>query len=175
MSEIIIPLHGLTREGQEFDFALDDNFLSDFGRDVLEGLDCKAHFRAVSKGGWIEIECSVAGSAKVLCDRCLEDLFLPVDVHELLTIRFDAEPEEIVSEDDNDITLREGTAEMDMGQTLYDLVCVSLPMCKVHPEGECNPSALARLSKEEDMAAEPMNTPFSGLKDLINSKKNNKE
>ena len=80
-----------------------------------------------------------------------------------------------MSEDENDITLREGTAEMDMGQTLYDLVCVSLPMCKVHPEGECNPDALARLSKEEQAATEPMNTPFSGLKDLLKQKeiKNN--
>ena len=171
MSEITIPLHGTTREGQEFDFVLDDSFLDAFSRDILEGVDCKAHLRARHKGGWIEIECQVAGKARVLCDRCMDDLLLPVDVNETLTVRFDDSPEDVVNDDDNVIVLREGTSELDMSQLLYDLICVSLPMQRVHPEGECNPQAVARLSKEEDMAAEPVNTPFSGLKELINSRK----
>ena len=171
MSEIIIPLHGATRKGQEFDFELNDRFLEEFGRDVLEGVDCKVRLYVVQKGDWIEIQCAIKGNARVQCDRCLEDLFLPVDVDETLTVRFDAAPEEVVSDDDNTIILREGTSEMDMAQILYDLVCVSLPMSRVHPEGGCNPDALSRLSKEEDEAREPVNTPFSGLKELINSKK----
>ena len=172
MSEIVIPLHGATRKGQEFDYELSDAFLSDFGRDVLEGLDCKVHLFVVQKGDWLEVQCAIKGNAKVQCDRCLEDLLLPVDVEETLTVRFDAAPEDVVNDDDNVIILREGTSEMDLGQTLYDLVCVSLPMCKVHPEGECNPEALARLSKEEEIAKEPVNTPFSGLKDLLKQKEN---
>ncbi len=172
MSEILIPLHGATRKGQEFDFELNDRFLDEFGRNVLEGVDCKASLYVVQKGDWIEVQCAIQGNARVQCDRCLDDLFLPVDVNETLTIRFDAAPEEVVNDDDNTIILREGTSEMDLAQTLYDLVCVSLPMCRVHPEGECNPDALSRLSNEEDEAKEPVNTPFSGLKDLLKQKKN---
>ena len=173
MSEIIIPLHGLTRGGQEFDFVLDDSFLDEFSHDVVQGLDCKAHVAAEQKGSWIEIHCTVTGQALVLCDRSLEDLRLPVVIDQMLTVRFDTEPEEVVNEDDNVITLLEGTSEFDLGQTLYDLTCVSLPMQKVHQQGGCNPEALARLSDEAQMERQPaMNTPFSGLKDLLKQKKN---
>ena len=94
-------------------------------------------------------------------------------IDEQLTIRFDAEPDDVVNDDDNVIILREGTAEMDMAQTLYDLICVSLPMQKVHPEGGCNPVALSHLGDEADAATDaPANTPFSGLKELLKQKKN---
>ncbi|MBO4557945.1 MAG: DUF177 domain-containing protein [Bacteroidales bacterium] len=172
MSEIIIPLHGLTRSKQEFDFALEESFLDGFGREVIQGVNCAAHFTAQQKGDWIEIHCTVAGEVKVECDRCLEDLFLPVAIDETLTVRFDENPEEVVNEDDNNIILREGTSEMDMSQTLYDLICVSLPLQKVHPEGGCNPETIAHLAKEEEQAASGLNTPFSGLKELLKQKKN---
>lgn len=172
MSAIIIPLHGLTKGGQEFDYVLNDSFLDGFSHDVVEGLECDAHLKAEQRGGWIEIHCRLQGKARVLCDRCLDNLFLPVEIDQALTVRFDEDPEEVVNDDDNIIILREGTSEIDLSQTLYDLICVSLPMTKVHPEGECNPDALARLSKEEQAASEPMNTPFSGLKDLLKQKEN---
>lgn len=172
MSEITIPLHGLTRGGQEFDFVLDDAFLDAFSHDVVAGLDAVAHFFAEQKGGWIEIHCTAEGSATVECDRCLEPLLLPLAVDQVLTVRFDSEPEEVVNDDDNTIILREGTSEMDFAQVLYDLICVSLPMTKVHPEGQCDPGAIGRLSREEDIAKESGNTPFSGLKDLLKQSKN---
>ncbi len=167
MSEIIIPLKGTTRRGQEFDFSLDDRFLEGFGRDILEGMECGVHVAVRHRGDWIEVSLQIAGRVKVLCDRCLEEMFLPVEVTETLSVRFDAEPEDVVEEDDNVIILREGTPELDLSQTLYDLVCVSVPMCRVHPEGECNPEAVARLSREEDGACGGGNTPFTGLKDML--------
>ena len=173
MSEIIIPLHGLTRGGQDFDFEIADSFLDEFSREVVQGLDCKAHIVAEQKGSWIEIHCTVQGTSQVVCDRCLEDLQMPVCIDQTLTVRFDAEPEDVVNEDDNVIILREGTSEIDLGQTLYDLVCVSLPMQKVHPAGECNPAALSRLSDESlNNAQAAANTPFSGLKEMLKQKKN---
>ena len=173
MSEIIIPLHGLTRGGQEFDFVLGDTFLDDFSHEVIQGLECKAHIVAEQKGSWIEIHCTAEGHAKVMCDRCLEDLLMPVAIDQALTVRFDAEPEDVVNEDDNVIILREGTSEFDLGQTMYDLICVSLPMQKVHPDGGCNPAALSRLSNESQANAQAAaNTPFSGLKELLKQKKN---
>ena len=175
--EIVIPLHGLTRGGQEFEFSLGDDFLERFSRDLIQGLDARADLVAEQKGGWIEINCKVAGEAKVECDRCLEELQMPIAIDQRLTIRFDAEPGDVVNEDDNIIILREGTSEVDLAQTIYDLICVSLPMQKVHPEGQCSQAVLSRLSDEADAKKDaPANTPFSGLKDLLKqNRKNNKD
>ena len=168
--EIVIPLHGLTRGGQEFDFLLGDDFLERFSHDLIQGLDARADLVAEQKGGWIDINCKIEGEAKVECDRCLEELLMPVAIDQRLTVRFDAEPGDVVNEDDNIIILREGTSEVDLAQTVYDLICVSLPMQRVHPEGQCSQAALSRLSDEADAKDVAANTPFSGLKDLLKLK-----
>lgn len=170
MMEIVIPLHGLTRGGQEFGFLLGDDFLEGFSHDLIQGLDVRADLVAEQKGGWIEINCKIEGEAKVECDRCLEELLMPVAIDQRLTIRFDAEPGDVVNEDDNIIILREGTSEVDLAQTVYDLICVSLPMQRVHPEGQCSQASLSRLSDEADAKDVAANTPFSGLKDLLELK-----
>ena len=168
MSEIIIPLHGLSKGSQEFEFKLDDRFLDEFGNGVVNGVDGAAHFAVERKGSWIEIVCAVEGEAKVECDRCLEDLYLPVDTEQKLTVRFDADPEEVVNDDDNTIILVDGTSEIDLGQTVYDFICLSLPLQKVHPEGECNMETVSKIGIDSSMEGQiPANTPFSGLKDLL--------
>ena len=150
---------------------LGDDFLERFSRDLIQGLDARANLVAEQKGGWIEIHCKVVGEAKVECDRCLEELQMPLGIDQRLTIRFDAEPGDVVNEDDNIIILREGTSEVDLAQTIYDLICVSLPMQRVHPEGQCSQAALSRLSDEAAAKKDaPANTPFSGLKDLLKLK-----
>lgn len=172
MSDIIIPLHGLSKGRQEFDFRLDDSFLDEFGQGVVNGVSGTAHFAVERKGSWIEIECETEGSAKVECDRCLEDLYLPINSQQKLTVRFDENPEEVVNDDDNTIILVDGTSEIDMGQTVYDFICLSLPLQKVHPEGECNMDTVSRIAgnggEAEQIAG---NTPFSGLRDLLKESK----
>ena len=37
--------------------------------------------------------------------------------------------------------------ELDLGQDVYDFVCISLPIQRVHPEGECNQETTKYLSK----------------------------
>ena len=46
-----------------------------------------------------------------------------------------------------------------MSQIVYDYICLSLPLQRVHEEGECNPEVMARLSGEESPAA----NPFKGM------------
>ena len=172
MSDMIIPLHGLSKGRQEFEFKLDDGFLDEFGKGVVNGVSGTAHFAVERKGSWIEIECVIEGSAKVECDRCLEDLYLPVDSRQCLTVRFDENPEEVVNDDDDTIILMDGTSEVDMGQTVYDFICLSLPLQKVHPEGECNMETISRIAGNGgEEAPSQGNTPFSGLKDLLKESK----
>lgn len=78
----------------------------------------------------IEIRCTIDGSVIVICDRCLERLELPVETG------FELDDDEI-----------DHCRDIDLRQDIYDYVCISLPMQRVHPEGECNEETVKYLSK----------------------------
>ena len=51
--------------------------------------------------------------------------------------------------------------QIHMSQIVYDYVCLSLPLQRVHPEGECNPDTVRFLGQEErkdEEAAPPTTT-----------------
>ncbi len=79
----------------------------------------------------VDAECSIEGSVTVACDRCLEDLDIPVET---------SFEESYVPEGD----------ELDLSQDVYDFICIALPLQRVHPEGECNQETVKFLSKDEE-------------------------
>ena len=61
---------------------------------------------------------------------------------------------------------------LDLSQAIYDYICLSLPVQRVHEEGECDPEAMKYLSSEngEEPVQKDSSTPFAGLKDLLGKK-----
>ena len=112
------------------------------------------------------------------CDRCLEELVLPVDVMALLSVKSGRESDgrEVAREGDREIVwLPEDNTELDLSQIVYDYTCLSLPMLKVHPDGQCNPDMVRFICKEAANApkgpASETDSPFAALKDLLELKK----
>ena len=70
------------------------------------------------------------------------------------------------------IFIPETQAELDMSQIIYDYVCLSLPMQRVHEDGECNPEAMkyyggAVEEVEDEAGADAGENPFAALKDMF--------
>ena len=101
----------------------------------------------------VEAVLRLSGTVTVPCTRCLEALALPVE----------AQPSEVLTPGEY--------PEWDLSQAVYDYVCLSLPIQRVHPEGECNPDTVRFLSQverpDEEAAA---SSPFAALKGLFDSK-----
>ena len=64
--------------------------------------------------------------------------------------------------------------EWDLSQAVYDFVCLSLPLQRLHPEGQCDPNTVRFLSHkergDEEAEAAAANSPFAALKGLFDSK-----
>lgn len=124
--KLTIPSQELTADTREYFWHLDGEFFSEMGS--VEVLDADLDVLAkVSDDGSLTAECSVKGKVTVECDRCLDPLDLPVVL-------------DFVLED------LEADACLDLRQDVYDYVCTSLPMQRVHPEGGCNPDAVKYLA-----------------------------
>ena len=122
-------------------------------------------------GRYLGVDCEIDGTVPVACDRCLEDLEMPVAADVLLSVKYgDEESSEDHQEGEREIVfVPEGEAELDLSQIIYDYVCLSLPMQRHHDEGECNPDALKFLAGGDPVASEEVdaNSPFAALKGLI--------
>ena len=168
MQPFVVPLNGLTQGGTGFSWHADSSFFGNFeGSDILDA-DLEVGAVAEKSAGWLGISCTVHGSVDVACDRCLETLRLAVETSFMLSVKFGKEDQRSESDDREIVMLPDGEAELDLSQFVYDYVCTSLPMRRVHPDGECNPEVLRYLNPEDNTAQEPVSdSPFAALKNML--------
>ena len=169
--EFIIPLNGLTTGNHEYEWRVGKEFFESFENSEMLDAELVASVVVEKSGRYLGIDCDVTGDVTVECDRCLDDLILPVDVEVRLSVKYgDEESSEEHREGEREVVfIPETDAEMDLSQIIYDYVCLSLPMQRTHDEGECNPEVMKMYGapEESEVKEEEGENPFSALKDLF--------
>lgn len=169
--DFIIPLNGWAAGERDFRWQADTEFFQKF--DNTEILDAAVGIgaKAVKSGHYIGVDLDIQGTVTVACDRCLEDLTLPVEAHPAFSVKFGTEAlaEEEMREGSREILFLDADdADLDLSQVIYDYVCLALPMQRVHAEGECNPDTVKFLSRGAgNEEAATTDSPFSALKGLF--------
>jgi len=92
----------------------------------------------------MQIAVNINGMVTLACDRCLENLILPVSTNGELAVRF-GKGEDSNPDEDDLLVLEPSEGEIDLSQYIYDSICVSLPLQRVHSEGQCNPEMIKKL------------------------------
>jgi uncharacterized metal-binding protein YceD (DUF177 family) len=172
---IKVPLRGLSNGSYTFDYQADGEFFHAFGSEIVKDAVCAISMVVTKSRDFLKVECAITGSVTVECDRCLDDLQIPIEVVRGLLVKYGLEEEDAEdgSGDDDVMIVEDSAATLDLSQFVYDYVCLALPLQMVHPEGECNPLMTAYLAKETGgETAVEYNMPFSGLKDLLDNKNN---
>ncbi len=167
--EFVIPLNGLSAGKNEFGWQARKEFFETFENSEILDAQLDVSVLVEKSGRYVGVDCEVRGSVSVECDRCLGDLVMPVDEEILLSVKFG---EEGSSEDSEGgtrevIYLPQDDAVLDMKQIIYDYVCLSLPMQRFHPDGECDPEAVRHLMGPETNVREDSDNPFAALKGLF--------
>ena len=169
--KFIIPLNGLAAGMTEFSWQAGKEFFDSFENSEILGAHLDADVRVEKSGRYIGVDCDVRGEVTVECDRCLDELEMPVDVEIMLSVKYgDEESSENPQEGEREVIfIPETDAEMDMSQIIYDYVCLSLPMQRMHDEGECNPEVMKRYGapEETEVSQEEGVSPFSALKGMF--------
>ena len=155
MDSFIIPLNGWAAGERKFRFHADTEFFHKFDNIEILDADVNVEIR-VTKEGMQKVEAvlHLQGTVTVPCNRCLEPVVIPVE----------ANPSEVLAPGEEEV-------DWDLSQAVYDYVCLSLPLQRVHPEGECNPDTVRFLSRKERGDEEAASSsPFAALKGLFDSK-----
>ena len=167
---MVIPLNGLTTGMNAFSWKVGKEFFESFENSEMLDAELVASVVVEKSGRYLGIDCDIAGDVTVECDRCLDDLVLPVDVEVRLSIKYGDEEssDEHHAGEREVVFVPETDAEFDMSQIIYDYICLALPMQRVHEDGDCDPDALKHLSTGEPVEVESEeNNPFSALKDMF--------
>ena len=167
-NNFIIPLNGLAAGENRFSWHAGKEFFEAFENTEILDADLDVSVMVEKSGRYVGVDCEVDGAVVVACDRCMEDLRMPICTDIMLSVKFG---EEESSEDHQEgererVFIPEGDAEMDLSQILYDYICLALPMQRYHKDGECNPEVMRYLERGE-LTEKDVNNPFAALKDLM--------
>ena len=176
LQPFIIALNGLAAGKSQFRWHAEGQFFSSFENSEILDADVDIEVIVEKSGKYIGVDLEIDGEVTVECDRCLADLQLPVSASPKFSVKFgeSSENENITPEGEREIiVLPETDTEMDLSQVIYDYVCISLPLTRVHEDGECDPETVKYLCMEDcptATAAEEVESPFAALKSLLEEK-----
>lgn len=128
----------------ECEFLLDNLFFADIdGPEVQKGkVKVKLTVKRTSRA--FELNFQTEGVVYLPCDRCLDEMELPVTSSDKLMVKFGKQYGE---EGDNLIIVPEDEGDINVAWFMYEFVALSIPMKHVHAPGKCNKGMTGKLNK----------------------------
>jgi uncharacterized metal-binding protein YceD (DUF177 family) len=142
-----IPHKGLKNGTHRFEFEVDDAFFSEFEGAGIKGGHASVKVDLDKGTSALLLSFAIEGEVTVECDRCLEDLSMPVHYEGELKVKFSDEARD---GDGEEMWISPAESETDLAQYIYESIVLSLPYIRVHgedPSGRslCNEDMLARF------------------------------
>lgn len=148
-----------------FEFDVDNKFFEEF--DDCEFIDStfKVELEFIKQSTMMLLNFSFNGTITVPCDRCLDDVIIPVEGEEKLIVKFGREE---YSDTDDIVILPENEYEINVAQYIYEFIEINIPQRKIHEEGECNDEAIKKLNELEVKNDKDIDPRWSALNNLNN-------
>ena len=171
----IIGVKGLSQGRHTFRFHVDKTLFESFGNSQILDADIDVTIELDKEGRRMLLTDCSKGYVVVECDRCLDELRLPVSLKTDVEVIFAEQG--AAEESDEYLVVDPSDGELDVTQFVYDYICINLPLRKVHEEGKCNRQMLEKLQQAsqagEGNSLTNENSPFKDLERLLNSENNN--
>ncbi|MBQ8423404.1 MAG: DUF177 domain-containing protein [Coprobacter sp.] len=141
-STYTIPLKSLSDGVHEYTYHLDDNFFAEIDSPEVQKGEADAVVTVRRTGETFELHVTIEGRISIPCDRCLDDMELPVETDDILYVKFG---EEYSEESENLIVVPESEGTIDLAWYIFECIALTIPLMHTHAEGECNPEMAAIL------------------------------
>lgn len=127
-----------------YEFQLDNLFFANIdGPEVQKGkINVVLAVKKTSKA--FELEFQTNGVVMVSCDRCLDEMELPVSSTDTLFVKFGSTYAE---EGNNMVVVPEEEGDINVAWFMYEFIALNIPIKHVHAPGKCNKSMMGKLNK----------------------------
>jgi len=175
LKEFNIPFIGLKEGSHLFEYQIDKKFFEAFQFDDFNDINLKTNLNFVKKATLFELFFSIKGTVNVPCDVTNEPFDLDIDGNLNLIVKFGPE---FNDEHDEILILPNEAYQINIAQYIYELIVLSVPSKRVHPNvlnGSMESDTLKRLEElkinEENIVEENSTDPrWDKLKDLLTDK-----
>ena len=168
-----IDFKGLCADDTTVAYHLDNSYFEALeGAEVSKGDVSVAMNIHRTTDRYFDLAFHISGHITLPCDRCLEDMQLPVDTDARLVVKLGDE----YSEDDDLVTVPESESSLNVAWFIYEFIALAIPIKHVHAPGKCNRAMIEMLdehsatrSSDED-GQQPIDPRWSELLKLKETK-----
>ena len=150
-NEFLIPVSGLALGVHSFKFDIKDDFFADMDYSEVKQGAVTVDLEVVREELMMTLNFHLEGKVLVPCDRCADEFYIPIQSEQVFYIKLGAEE---VEESDDVVVVPAEEHAYDVRSLIYEYIILSIPIHRVHPEGECNPQVLALLSNNDELSEE---------------------
>lgn len=148
-----IDLKSLPLGESKREFILDNDFFAKVEAEEIQKGKLKVDLLINTTTQSFEFNFTIEGIAIVSCDRCLDDMELPISTTGRLVVKFG---KEYAEEGDDIVIIPEEESSINLTWFMYEFAALSIPLKHVHLPGKCNRDMSSKLKKhtaktEEDV------------------------
>lgn len=169
LREFDIPFVGLKLGKHEFEYQIDTKFFENYNYDEFYQANVKVVLSFEKKANMLQLEFESKGVVNVACDVTNEPFDLNVDGKLNLVVKFG---EEFNDDDEEILILPHSEYQVNVGQYIYEMIVLSLPIKRVHPgveDGSLNSEVLEQLNSYKEQKEE-IDPRWAKLKEIRTNK-----
>ena len=173
-NQYIVAFNGLDNSDYDFDFKVKDEFFSCFEASEIKGGDLTVKLILTKKPHSLELQISLKGKVRIICDRCLEEFEEKIKFSDTIMVEFGEQTN--FDTDEDYVILSKSENEINISQFIYEFAHFALPFTRIHHNDKtgksgCNPEMLAILEKhratKEEKTADPRWEKLAEIKNNI--------
>lgn len=134
----------------QYEYTLDNQFFADIDAPEIQKGKLKVLLRVKKSVGAYILNFHTEGVVTVPCDRCLDDMEIPVETDDCLRVKLGQE----FSDEDDLVIVPEEDGYINVAWFIYEFITLSLPIKHVHASGKCNKAMMGALNKHLAVSAE---------------------
>lgn len=137
-----VELRDMYGDTSRVEYDIDEGFFQQIDAPDIRKGSLHVVLDIVKGAGVYKLTFGIEGTVTVPCDRCLEDMDIDVDTENEIRVKLGSE----YRDDDDLVIVREADGYIDVSWFIYEFIDLSLPLQRVHPEGECDERMMSVLS-----------------------------
>lgn len=139
-----VELKNLSPGVHEYEYFLENKFFVDIDGDEVQKGKVKVNLTVKRTSMAFDMNFQLEGIVYVPCDRCLDDMELPVSTQNKLVVKFG---KEYAEESEEIVIIPEEEGEINLAWFIYEFIALAIPMKHIHAPGKCNKAMSSKLKK----------------------------
>lgn len=143
-TEYKLPLKSLPLGVHQMEYHIGKQLFVNMENNDVRDADIHVGLTVDHRGDYYNLDFTFTGTVTVACDRCLDDLVIPIDTNYHITVKYG---DDYNDDSDDFLQIPDSDAYLNVAYMIYDTVILAIPIKHIHPLGKCNRQMSTLLKK----------------------------